>query len=132
LGPIVTDIFPGYDHIAGAIGGARAALNGADFLCYLTPAEHLGLPDKEHVRLGVIATKLAAHAVNLTRFEEEYRRDYLMTLARGRLNWERQFELAMDKERFLEIRETRPTSTEACSMCGDLCAIKLINNMLKR
>jgi len=132
LGPIVTDIFPGYDHIAGAIGGAIAALHGADFLCYVTPTEHLGLPDKEHVRLGVIATKLAAHAVNLTRFEEEYQKDYLMALARRRLDWERQFELAMDKERFLEIRETRPTSTEACSMCGDLCAIRLINNMLKR
>ena len=132
LGPIVTDIFPGYDHITGAIGGAIAALNGADFLCYVTPAEHLGLPTKEHVRLGVIATKLAAHTVNLTRFEEDYRRDYLMSLARGSLDWEKQFELAMDKDRFEEIREDRPTSTEACSMCGDLCAIRLINDMIRK
>lgn len=131
LGPIVTDIFPGYDHIAGAIGGAIAAMHGADFLCYVTPAEHLGLPDKEHVRLGVIATKLAAHAVNLTRFSEDYMKDHLMSLARGFLDWTRQFELAVDKERFLEIRNKRPTSTEACSMCGDLCAIKLINSMLR-
>lgn len=132
LGPLVTDIFPGYDHIAGAIGGAIAALNGADFLCYVTPAEHLGLPDREHVRLGVIATKLAAHAVNLTRFEEEWRRDYTMSLARGSLDWEKQFKFAVDKERFDEIRKNRPTSTEACSMCGELCAIRLINDMLRK
>ncbi|WP_209478455.1 phosphomethylpyrimidine synthase ThiC [Thermococcus stetteri] len=130
LGPIVTDIFPGYDHITAAIGGAIAALNGADFLCYVTPAEHLGLPDVEHVRQGVIASKIAAHAVNLTRFEADFRKDYLMALARGKLNWARQFELSMDKERFIEIRKDRPTKTEACSMCGDLCAIKLINDML--
>ncbi len=129
LGPLVTDIFPGYDHIAGAIGGAIAALNGADFLCYVTPAEHLGLPTREHVRLGVIATKLAAHAVNLTRFEEDYKRDYTMSLARGSLDWEKQFELAADRERFEEIRKNRATSTEACSMCGDLCAIRLINEL---
>lgn len=83
LGPIVTDIFPGYDHITAAIGGAIAALNGADFLCYVTPAEHLGLPDVEHVRQGVIAAKIAAHAVNLTRFEADFKKDYLMALARG-------------------------------------------------
>ncbi|ASI98419.1 phosphomethylpyrimidine synthase ThiC [Thermococcus celer] len=132
LGPIVTDVFPGYDHVTAAIGGAIAALNGADFLCYVTPAEHLGLPTTEHVREGVIATRIAAHAVNLTRFEEDFKRDYLMSLARGRLNWARQFELSEDKERFLEIRKERPTKTEACSMCGDLCAIKLINEMLRK
>ncbi|NJF24243.1 phosphomethylpyrimidine synthase ThiC [Thermococcus sp. Bubb.Bath] len=130
LGPVVTDIFPGYDHITAAIGGAIAALNGADFLCYVTPAEHLGLPDVEHVRQGVIAAKIAAHAVNLTRFEADFRKDYLMALARGKLKWAKQFELSMDKERFIEIRKERPTKTEACSMCGDLCAIKLINDML--
>lgn len=132
LGPIVTDIFPGYDHIAGAIGGAIAALNGADFLCYVTPAEHLGLPTLEHVREGVIAAKIAAHAVNLTRFETDFQRDYLMSLARGRLDWIRQFELSQDMEKFIEIRKERPTKTEACSMCGDLCAIKLINDMLRK
>jgi phosphomethylpyrimidine synthase len=84
------------------------------------------------VRLGVIATKLAAHAVNLTRFEEEWRRDYTMSLARGSLDWEKQFKFAVDKERFDEIRKNRPTSTEACSMCGELCAIRLINDMLRK
>lgn len=131
LGPIVTDVFPGYDHITAAIGGAIAALNGADFLCYVTPAEHLGLPTVEHVREGVIATRIAAHAVNLTRFEADFKKDYLMSLARGRLNWAKQFELSEDKEMFVEIRKDRPTKTEACSMCGDLCAIKLINDMLR-
>ncbi len=132
LGPLVTDIFPGYDHITAAIGGAIAALNGADFLCYVTPAEHLGLPDVEHVRQGVIAAKIAAHAVNLTRFEADFKKDYLMSLARGKLNWAEQFELSQDRERFIEIRKERPTKTEACSMCGDLCAIKLINDMLQK
>ncbi|AJC72453.1 phosphomethylpyrimidine synthase [Thermococcus guaymasensis DSM 11113] len=132
LGPLVTDIFPGYDHIAGAIGGAMAALNGADFLCYVTPAEHLGLPTVEHVREGVIAAKLAAHAVNLTRFEADFKKDYLMSVARGRLDWAKQFELSADRDRFIEIRKERPTKTGACSMCGDLCAIKLINDMLRK
>ncbi|WP_297499851.1 phosphomethylpyrimidine synthase ThiC [Thermococcus sp.] len=132
LGPLVTDIFPGYDHVAAAIGGAIAALNGADFLCYVTPAEHLGLPDVEHVRQGVIAAKIAAHAVNLTRFEADFKKDYLMSLARGKLDWAEQFELSQDKDRFIEIRKKRPTKTEACSMCGDLCAIKLINDMLRK
>ncbi len=132
LGPVVTDIFPGYDHIAAAIGGAIAALNGADFLCYVTPAEHLGLPAVEHVREGVIAAKIAAHAVNLTRFEEDFKRDYLMSVARGKLDWAKQFELSYDKEKFIQIRKERPTKTEACSMCGDLCAIKLINDMLRK
>ncbi|AEC51012.1 Thiamine biosynthesis protein (thiC) [Pyrococcus sp. NA2] len=131
LGPIVTDIFPGYDHIAAAIGGAIAALNGADFLCYVTPAEHLGLPTVEHVKEGVIATKIAAHAVNLTRFEDDYKWDYEMSLARGALNWGRQYELAFDKEKFLEIRKKRPTKSEGCSMCGELCAIKIIQGMLR-
>jgi len=131
LGPLVTDVFPGYDHITAAIGGAIAALNGADFLCYVTPAEHLGLPEGEHVRLGVIASKIAAHAVNLTRFERDYGLDREMSRARGELNWKRQFEMAMDRERFVEIRKERPTSTEACSMCGDLCAIKIVRDMMR-
>ncbi len=131
LGPLVTDIFPGYDHIAGAIGGAIAALNGADFLCYVTPAEHLGLPTIEHVKEGVIAAKIAAHAVNLTRFQEDYMLDYEMSVARGVLNWTKQYELAFDKEKFKEIRERRPSKTEACSMCGELCAIKIIGDLLR-
>jgi len=132
LGPIVTDIFPGYDHIAAAIGGAIAAMNGADFLCYVTPSEHLGLPTVEHVKEGVIASKIAAHAINITRFKEDYERDYMMSVARALLNWDKQYELAFDKEKFKEIRDLRPSRTEACSMCGDLCAIKIINSMLRR
>ncbi len=131
LGPLVSDIFPGYDHIAGAIGGAIAALNGADFLCYVTPSEHLGLPDIEEVKEGVIASKIAAHAVNLTRFEEDALLDLEMSKARFSLDWERQKEVAIDKERFEEKRKSKPTRTEACSMCGDLCAIKMIKEMME-
>ncbi|MDI3502759.1 MAG: phosphomethylpyrimidine synthase [Archaeoglobi archaeon] len=131
LGPLVSDIFPGYDHIAGAIGGAIAALNGADFLCYVTPSEHLGLPDVEEVKEGVIASKIAAHAVNLTRFEEDSLLDLEMSRARFSLDWEKQKEIAADKEKFEEKRRKRPTKSEACSMCGDLCAIKIVKEMIK-
>lgn len=131
LGPLVSDIFPGYDHIAGAIGGAIAALNGADFLCYVTPSEHLGLPDVEEVKEGVIASKIAAHAVNLTRFEEDSLLDLEMSRARFSLDWDKQKEIAADKEKFEEKRRKRPTKSEACSMCGDLCAIKIVKEMIK-
>jgi len=131
LGPLVSDIFPGYDHIAGAIGGAIAALNGADFLCYVTPSEHLGLPDIEEVKEGVIASKIAAHAVNLTRFEEDSLLDLEMSRARFSLDWDKQRELSIDKEKFDEKRSRRPTKSEACSMCGDLCAIKIVKEMIK-
>ncbi len=123
LGPLVTDIAPGYDHITGAIGGAIAALAGADFLCYVTPAEHLSLPAREDVRLGVVAARIAAHAADLARgrgteLDEELSR------ARVALDWERQFELCIDPERAREYRRSLRKG-ETCSMCGSFCAMKL-------
>lgn len=133
LGPLVTDVAAGYDHIAGAIGGAMAAYFGADFLCYVTPAEHLALPNVEEVREGVIASRIAAHAVNLLRFSDEWDWDLKMSEARGRLNWGEQLELAMDQEKSIKIRgERKPSVAETCTMCGDLCAIKLIREYIER
>ncbi len=133
LGPLVTDISSGYDHIAGAIGGAIAAMAGADFLCYVTPAEHLALPTEEEVKQGVIATRIAAHAVNLTRFEDEYMWDYQMSLARGSLKWDKQLELSIDRENAIKIRKERyPHSPQVCTMCGELCAIKMLRDYLSK
>jgi len=132
LGPLVTDIASGYDHITAAIGGAIAAMAGADFLCYVTPAEHLALPNEEEVKLGVIATRIAAHAVNLTRFEEEYKWDYRMSKARGEMRWDEQLNLSIDKENAIKIRKERyPHSPQVCTMCGELCAIKILSEYLK-
>ncbi len=132
LGPLVTDIASGYDHITAAIGGAIAARAGADFLCYVTPAEHLALPNEEEVKLGVIATRIAAHAVNLTRFEDEYDWDYRMSVARGKLRWDEQLNLSIDKENAIKIRKERyPNSPQVCTMCGELCAIKLLRQYLE-
>ena len=131
LGPLVTDIASGYDHITAAIGGAIAALAGADFLCYVTPAEHLALPNEEEVKRGVIATRIAAHAVNLTRFEDEYDWDYRMSVARGNLRWDDQLNLSIDRENAIKIRKERyPQSSQVCTMCGELCAIKLLREYL--
>ncbi len=131
LGPIVTDIAPGYDHITGAIGGAIAAMHGADFLCYVTPAEHLALPTVEDVRLGVIASKIAAHAADLTRGIDRDR-DEEMARARAELNWVEQFRLCLDPERAKEFRDRRPPKThEACTMCGEFCAMKLVRELRK-
>jgi len=133
LGPIVTEIAPGYDHIVGAIGGAFAAIAGADFLCYLTPAEHLGLPSIEDVREGVIATKIAAHSVNIVRLGEKAReRDYAMAKARAELNWKKQIENALDPEKAKAVRgRLKLKSPEACSMCSEYCAIKILKETLK-
>ena len=132
LGPLVTDIASGYDHITAAIGGALAARAGADFLCYVTPAEHLALPNEEEVKQGVIATRIAAHAVNLTRFEDEYEWDYRMSVARASLRWDEQLNLSIDKENAIKIRKERyPHSPQVCTMCGELCAIKLLREYLK-
>ena len=132
LGPLVTDIASGYDHITAAIGGAIAAMAGADFLCYVTPAEHLALPNEEEVKQGVIATRIAAHAVNLTRFEEEYMWDYRMSEARGKLRWDEQLNLSIDKENAIAIRKERyPHSPQVCTMCGELCAIKILREYLE-
>jgi len=135
LGPLVTDIAAGYDHIAAAIGAAIAGMAGADFICYVTPSEHLALPTVEDVREGVIAAKIAAHAVDLIKDGQRERarlNDYEMSLARKNLEWEKQFELSIDPEKAREIYSRRKSKSEACSMCGDLCAIKLVKEAFER
>lgn len=135
LGPIVTDLAPGYDHITAAIGGAVAAMNGADFLCYVTPAEHLSLPDVEDVKEGVIASKIAAHAADIAKGRRDsLELDRKMAVARRELNWEKQIELAMDPEKATRYRERRGpvADEETCSMCGDLCAVKNFNDAEKK
>jgi phosphomethylpyrimidine synthase len=132
LGPLVTDIAPGYDHITAAIGGAVAAMNGADFLCYVTPAEHLCLPTPDDVREGVIASRIAAHAADIAcgRGRE---RDDEMARARKALDWEKMFELALDTEKARAYRRRgHNEDTEGCEMCGDVCAIKIVKDYLKR
>ncbi|MHB0867557.1 MAG: phosphomethylpyrimidine synthase ThiC [Thermoleophilia bacterium] len=125
LGPITTDIAPGYDHITAAIGSAWAAAYGTDFICYVTPAEHLGLPYPEDVRQGVIAARIAAHVgdmVKLGRRDD----DHEMGDARRSLDWERQFALAIDPDQARSIRDSRPGAAgDGCSMCGDRCALKV-------
>ncbi|MBZ4683902.1 MAG: phosphomethylpyrimidine synthase ThiC [Fusobacteriales bacterium] len=126
LGPVVTDIAPGYDHITAAIGGAIAASNGADFLCYVTPAEHLRLPDINDMKEGLIATRIAAHAADIAKGIKGARDwDNEMSKARGELNWAKMFDLAIDKEKAIEYRKSSmPENEEVCTMCGDMCPIK--------
>jgi len=133
LGPLVTDIAPGYDHFVGGIGGAIAGLAGADFLCYLTPAEHLSLPDKDDVREGVIATRIAAHAADVARGIDR-NVDFDFSKAREKLEWNKMFNLCIDPKRAKEYRDKRlPMEDEnACSMCGNLCAIELVKKYLKK
>ncbi|HKM08906.1 MAG TPA: phosphomethylpyrimidine synthase ThiC [Candidatus Methanomethylophilaceae archaeon] len=132
LGPLVTDIAPGYDHIVGAIGGAVAAEAGADFLCYLTPAEHLSLPDVEDVKEGVIASKIAAHVGDLTR-GRGMEMDNAMARARKKLDWETIFELSMNPDKAREYRARGCTEHEdGCSMCGDVCAVKIVSQYLAK
>jgi phosphomethylpyrimidine synthase len=132
LGPLVTDAAPGYDHITSAIGGAIAASAGADFLCYVTPGEHLKLPDIEEVRQGVIAAKIAGHAADLVkRVPGAWERDRELSRARRDLDWETQFSLSLDPDRARELRAgTHPKEETACTMCGDYCAIKLVRESL--
>lgn len=132
LGPLVTDVAPGYDHITSAIGGTLAAVSGADFLCYVTPAEHLGLPDIEDVREGVIATKIAAHAADLARGNKAaWDWDLAMAKARKVLDWKKQFELAIDPVKAREFRRRKNLADdEACSMCGKYCAVQIVNKYL--
>lgn len=127
LGPLVTDIAPGYDHIVGAIGGAIAALAGADLLCYVTPSEHLRLPDVQDVWEGVMASRIAGHAADLVkRRNDTIKRDDEMARCRKRLDWEGQFKVAIDPGKARRLREScRPTDDEVCTMCADLCAIKV-------
>jgi phosphomethylpyrimidine synthase len=126
LGPIVTDIAPGYDHITSAIGGAMAAMYGADFLCYVTPAEHLRLPEVEDVREGVVSARIAAHAADIARGLPGSRdADDLMARARHDFDWDRQFELSLDPAKArLERGQALPSDSDVCSMCGRLCALK--------
>ena len=123
LGPLVTDIAPGYDHITSAIGGAIAAANGADFLCYVTPAEHLRLPDLGDVKEGIIAAKIAAHAADIAKGLPGARElDNRMADARHRMDWEAMFCLALDGEKARAYYEsTPPQERHSCSMCGKMC-----------
>ena len=132
LGPLVTDIAPGYDHFVGGIGGAIAGFAGADFLCYVTPAEHLALPDKDDVRDGVIATRIAAHAADLARgIDRDV--DFKFSKAREKLQWDNMFDLCIDPKKAREYRERRLPleDANACSMCGKLCAIEIVKKYLK-
>ncbi len=126
LGPIVTDVAPGYDHISAAIGGAIAASAGADFLCYVTPAEHLRLPDVDDVKEGVIASKIAAHAADIVKLGQKARKwDDEMSRARKKRDWERMYDLALDRDKAMAYRKDLPSEEEdQCSMCGEFCAIK--------
>ena len=132
LGPIVTDIAPGYDHITSAIGGAVAAMNGASFLCYVTPAEHLALPNVEDTKQGIIASKIAAHAADIAKgVPGAAEWDYKMSEARKRLDWEEMFKLSMDPEKARRYRaEAKPEKEDTCSMCGNFCAVKNTNRIL--
>ncbi|MEM3737371.1 MAG: phosphomethylpyrimidine synthase ThiC [Candidatus Bathyarchaeia archaeon] len=128
LGPLVTDIGAGYDHIVGAIGGAVAAAAGADFLCYVTPTEHLGLPTLEDVREGVAAARLAAHAADIVKLRKRaFPRDFAMAEARAKLEWDKQYELSIDPARARKIRESRGPKAEGCSMCGEYCVFKVLS-----
>ncbi|MDY6854469.1 MAG: phosphomethylpyrimidine synthase ThiC [Thermodesulfobacteriota bacterium] len=126
LGPLVTDIAPGYDHITSAIGGAIAASAGADFLCYVTPSEHLGLPTVEDVRQGVIASRIAAHAADIAKgVKGAIEKDHKMAVSRKQLDWKEQINLALDPERAKDLRERmEPEDSEVCTMCGEFCAIR--------
>lgn len=132
LGPIVTDVAPGYDHITAAIGGAIAAAAGADFICYVTPSEHLGLPTVEDVREGVIAARIAGHAADLVKgIPGAWEWDRAMAQARKALDWEKQISLALDPVKARHYRSKRNVETaEACSMCGDFCAMRIVGEYL--
>jgi phosphomethylpyrimidine synthase len=131
LGPLVTDIAPGYDHITAAIGGAVAAAAGADFLCYVTPAEHLGLPTADDVREGLMASRIAAHAADIVKGVPGARdRDLALSKARKSLDWNAQRALVIDREKFDAVRKGRKSRTAACSMCGDYCAMRIVGEYL--
>jgi phosphomethylpyrimidine synthase len=132
LGPLVTDIAPGYDHITSAIGGAIAAASGADFLCYVTPAEHLRLPDLEDVKEGIIASKIAAHAADIAKGVKGAREiDKKMSDARRRVDWEEMFRYAIDPEKARRYHDSLPPQDKGtCSMCGKMCAVRTTNRIL--
>ena len=134
LGPLVTDLAPGYDHITSAIGGAIAATSGANFLCYVTPAEHLRLPTVEDVKEGIMASKIAAHAADIAKGVKGAKDwDYEMSQARRELDWEKQFACALDPETARAIRDSRKPEedhNDTCSMCGKFCAVRSMNKAL--
>ena len=135
LGPLVTDIAPGYDHFVSAIGGAVAGMYGADFLCMVSPSEHLALPSVNDIKEGTIVTKIAAHAADLVKEGQRSkarRLDDEMAYARKNLDWKRQFELALNDEEARRIRDSRPSKSDACSICGELCAIKMVREFFKK
>ncbi|KPJ60304.1 MAG: phosphomethylpyrimidine synthase [Deltaproteobacteria bacterium DG_8] len=129
LGPLVTDIAPGYDHITSAIGGSIAASAGADFLCYVTPSEHLRLPTVEDVKIGVIASKIAAHAADITKsVKGALEKDIKMAQCRKALDWDQQIKLSIDPALADHLRSSsKPTDKDVCTMCGEFCAIKLLS-----
>jgi phosphomethylpyrimidine synthase len=138
LGPLPTDIAPGYDHITSAIGGTLAAAAGADYLCYVTPTEHLGLPTAEDVKEGVIASRIAAHCADIAkgiRGAKDWDRE--MSKARKELNWGKQIQLAIDPVKAKDIhdkrtRDPRPVTGDTCSMCGEFCAMKVSSQALRQ
>ena len=134
LGPLVTDVAPGYDHITSAIGGAIAGAAGADFLCYVTPSEHLRLPDLEDVREGVIASRIAAHAADIAKgVKGAMDWDNEMARRRKALNWKGQIELSINPERARKLRESSmPKESDVCTMCGEFCSMKGVSQYLKK
>jgi phosphomethylpyrimidine synthase len=134
LGPLVTDVAPGYDHITSAIGGAIAGAAGADFLCYVTPSEHLRLPDLEDVKQGVIASRIAAHAADIAKgVKGAMDWDREMARRRKALDWKGQIEIAIDPERARKLRESSmPKESDVCSMCGEFCSMKGVSHYLKK
>jgi phosphomethylpyrimidine synthase len=134
LGPLVTDIAMGYDHVAAAIGGAVGGAAGADFLCYVTPAEHIRLPSIEDVKEGVIVSKIAAHAADIAKgVKGAIDKDNEMARRRKALDWNGQIELSLDPEKIKKWRaEVPPTESKVCSMCGDFCAIKTVEEALRK
>lgn len=132
LGPLVTDVAPGYDHITSAIGGAIAATYGADFLCYVTPAEHLRLPDLQDMKEGIVATKIAAHAADIAKGIKGARNwDNEMSKARADIDWNKMFELAIDSEKPKKYREgSTPEHMDSCTMCGKMCSMRTMKKIL--
>ncbi|MFC2067062.1 phosphomethylpyrimidine synthase ThiC [Chloroflexota bacterium] len=131
LGPLVTDVAAGYDHITGAIGGAIAAAAGTDFLCYVTPSEHLSIPDAEDVRQGIIASRIAGHAADIVKgVKGAAEWDRKMSMARKRLDWEEQARLSLDPERSRQVHGRHSSAGSACSMCGGYCAMELVEKYL--
>lgn len=131
LGPLVTDIAAGYDHIAGAIGGAIAAAAGADFLCYVTPSEHLSLPNADDVKEGVIAARIAAHAADIVKgVKDAAEWDKRMSTARKKFNWEEQIRLSLNTTKARQVHARFPTKGATCSMCGPYCAMALVEKYL--